>query len=830
VSGASKDAFLKSLCAQRNLRHALFAAVAVIVILFPDVLFLRAGLSQTSQFMGTMDKRPAAVFYPQPPWRNYHHAYADNGGALWQSEPAQQFLSNCLRSGESPYWNPYSGAGQLGPETLVDLKFSFQALLMAICGGSQTAFNIIIIGSFFTAILFLHLFCTRFLGLSQVASTGASFIYALNGYSTATQGSNTSQTYLYFPALIYALTAFASKPSAIKFVWLVLIDAIILSTTFLPTTFLALLTTHVIALALAASPLIAGDKPNGKKLLTIFSTEIAAALMAFLMLSFLYFPIIESFQHVDAVSMYNARKFYHASSSSLLSLFTSKHFWEEYQAIPAILSSNALQNHGIMVTNSVYHFGAAAWLAAICCLMTGKPLRLVAITCIFFLCLSLGRIFGLPPINNIIELTPGFRSLGEQYWFISTAIAFTIASALGLEAIKESNKNLWAPAAAIFLTILGAAGFLYSRYGFNAPDIEYKQFCVCMLLLFAGLAMGLITLSQYSRKLAMLCCLSLCLVIACELVFDTMFYRRVKTEYFGNPPLAVQFLKKNCGLWRVVNLNQGALPAEEGSAFGIQQVETLNMNILPHYESFFHKHFVTNRVRNWGRFCTLFAMVESDDPNWKVCLNLPMLNLCGVKYIAVSPSWPKTIEALKNYGCKVVFIFPPWQIFENPKAYPRAFLATSISNLNGLGENEDDRARSVAFSQDARLIEDCKRLNIPLAPAATETRADHASAAITEYHNDKVRIKSNSEKPAVLILTDNWHPNWRARMDGEPVHIGLVDETFRAVAVPAGSHEIEMTYQPQSLPIGIALSALSLLIAALIFTASKRIDAWLFRF
>ena len=92
----------------RDLRNALLTALAVVVVLFPDVLFMRAGLSQTSQFMGTFEKKPVASFYPQPQHRSFHHAYADNGGALWQSEPAQQFLRRCLATGESPYWNPVS--------------------------------------------------------------------------------------------------------------------------------------------------------------------------------------------------------------------------------------------------------------------------------------------------------------------------------------------------------------------------------------------------------------------------------------------------------------------------------------------------------------------------------------------------------------------------------------------------------------------------------------------------------------------------------------------------------------------------------------------------
>lgn len=814
----------------RDLRSALLTALAVVVVLFPDALFMGAGLSQTSQFMGTFEKKARACFYPQPPHRSFHHAYADNGGALWQSEPAQQFLRRCLKFRESPYWNPYSGAGQLGPETLVDLKFSFQALLVALLGGSQTAFNAVIIGSFFVAVTFLYLFFVRYLKLASVSAVGACFVFALNGYCTATQGSNTSQTYLYFPVLLYFLTSFAIKPTTIRFLAIFAIDLIVLSTTFFPTTFLSLCTTHVIALAASLSREAEGAGASVRRILLVALLQIGVALLALMGLGFLYLPIIESFQHIDAISMYSQRIFFHANICSLLSLFSSKHFWEEYQAIPAILYSAAPENHGITITNSVYHFGAAAWTATVCSLNAKTRKNPVSIVCAAMLALSLGRIFGFPVISQIVELTPGFRSLGEQYWFITAAISFTVSSALGLDAINNRVSKAWIAPIAVAATVFGAIAYLNFTYGFVTPDIAYKQTCVLAIVIFTFLTIALIGLAFRFERYAAACSVALVIVITSELLFDTMFFRTVKYEYYRAPPAAVHFLRSISGLYRVLNLNKGAVPPEEGSAFGIQQIETLNMNILPSYEKFFHKHFVADRVQNWGRFCTLFAMVETGDPKWKDHLNMPMLSLCGVKYILVSPFWPKTIKTLKNYGCKRVFPFAPWQIFENTRVYPRAFLTEAVANTDYLCENADDRARSVAFTKDQMLIEDCERLKIPAAQLNGALAQSFPQAVtIAEYHNDKVVINTQANKATVLILTDNWHPNWKARLDGQPVHLGLVDETFRGVAVPSGSHKIEMSYRPSTLTAGIALSGLALIIAATLLLMRKRVDVLMSR-
>jgi uncharacterized membrane protein YfhO len=61
------------------------------------------------------------------------------------------------------------------------------------------------------------------------------------------------------------------------------------------------------------------------------------------------------------------------------------------------------------------------------------------------------------------------------------------------------------------------------------------------------------------------------------------------------------------------------------------------------------------------------------------------------------------------------------------------------------------------------------------------------------------------------VLTDLAYPGWTARVDGAPAEILLADGSFRAVAVPAGSHRVEFRYRPISVYAGAAISAAALL-------------------
>ena len=63
-----------------------------------------------------------------------------------------------------------------------------------------------------------------------------------------------------------------------------------------------------------------------------------------------------------------------------------------------------------------------------------------------------------------------------------------------------------------------------------------------------------------------------------------------------------------------------------------------------------------------------------------------------------------------------------------------------------------------------------------------------------------------------------YYPGWKATIDGQPAKIARADYILRAMNIPAGKHQIEMTFNPESLQIteSIAFFAVGLLVAAII--------------
>ncbi len=84
---------------------------------------------------------------------------------------------------------------------------------------------------------------------------------------------------------------------------------------------------------------------------------------------------------------------------------------------------------------------------------------------------------------------------------------------------------------------------------------------------------------------------------------------------------------------------------------------------------------------------------------------------------------------------------------------------------------------------------------------------------------NRLDIQVSSPADGWLVVSDAWYPGWRAWVDGKETRILRADYLFRAVAVPAGKHQVVLAYQPLSFWGGATLSLFSLL--ALIFVSMR---------
>jgi uncharacterized membrane protein YfhO len=79
---------------------------------------------------------------------------------------------------------------------------------------------------------------------------------------------------------------------------------------------------------------------------------------------------------------------------------------------------------------------------------------------------------------------------------------------------------------------------------------------------------------------------------------------------------------------------------------------------------------------------------------------------------------------------------------------------------------------------------------------------------------------------AWLVVAQSAIPGWRARVDGKPGRTAVADGALLAVFVPGGTREVELRYRPRSFELGLAVSGLAWLAAALFLYTKPLRTTW----
>ena len=70
---------------------------------------------------------------------------------------------------------------------------------------------------------------------------------------------------------------------------------------------------------------------------------------------------------------------------------------------------------------------------------------------------------------------------------------------------------------------------------------------------------------------------------------------------------------------------------------------------------------------------------------------------------------------------------------------------------------------------------------------------------LTAYEPNELKYETESGKGGVVVFSEIYYPGWTATIDGNPAELGRVDYVLRALKVPAGKHQIVLTFKPKSI-------------------------------
>jgi hypothetical protein len=265
----------------------------------------------------------------------------------------------------------------------------------------------------------------------------------------------------------------------------------------------------------------------------------------------------------------------------------------------------------------------------------------------------------------------------------------------------------------------------------------------------------------------------------------------------------INFLKQDTSLYRVYPLyyersNEGVLDLHN-----IQNVAGYCPNPLQSYQDFIG-----------ASGTVMFQAPNLVYPNF--------LNLLNVKYI-ISVPLPEDISKydlrtqqmivnMRNFvnrsGIEQAYQGRKYILYRNINVLPRTFLVPNYEVI----KNKDEVI--------GRLMEpDFNPLEIVIIPESINGQFSNSNnanslkgtAQIVKYTPNRIVVETESNNNCFLVLSENYHPAWSCKVDGNPTEIYNAYHTFRAIPLQTGKHQVEFYYRMKIYNTGRLISVITFL-------------------
>lgn len=156
---------------------------------------------------------------------------------------------------------------------------------------------------------------------------------------------------------------------------------------------------------------------------------------------------------------------------------------------------------------------------------------------------------------------------------------------------------------------------------------------------------------------------------------------------------------------------------------------------------------------------------------------------------------PEDIVWVQNEGGR-------FGIVEFTGALPRVFLAPSWRE-NVTDEQALAELASPAFDPHGTVLLSGKA-GLPTAPPTNF----QGSVEITSYSPRKIALSASNSAPAMLVYNDKFSPYWNVSVDDKTAPMQRANYIMRGIPLAAGSHKIQMVYQPPLTGLYVSLMAI----------------------
>jgi hypothetical protein len=173
---------------------------------------------------------------------------------------------------------------------------------------------------------------------------------------------------------------------------------------------------------------------------------------------------------------------------------------------------------------------------------------------------------------------------------------------------------------------------------------------------------------------------------------------------------------------------------------------------------------------------------------------LTWLAAAGVAYVEAAETTPlegaRTVSTVENVALQAV-----------PDARPFAYVAPGLVRSSGA----DESVRLLASDPTGPVIVEGCCGSTPAGPNAS-LHAPVIALPLSRQGSERVAGDVVLSRDSLVVVGQTYTPDWVARVDGKQVPVHPANVMLQSVEVPAGRHHVELSYEPASVRLGLALS------------------------
>jgi hypothetical protein len=241
---------------------------------------------------------------------------------------------------------------------------------------------------------------------------------------------------------------------------------------------------------------------------------------------------------------------------------------------------------------------------------------------------------------------------------------------------------------------------------------------------------------------------------------------------------------------RVLPWGLGSFEQNGGMAFGLRSVFGYDPLTLQRYKTFVDS-LPDPRARTYDLLNAGYLVTTASQ-----------------EFPADAPSCEKGSEAAPSLLLEQSGVY----VYERPGVLPRAWVVPRVEMMDDASALA--RIHEPDFDPRTTALVDVTSL-APAARGAAECAhtagEEGGQAEIVRYEGNRIETHVQGAG-GLLVFSEVDYPGWRATVDGDPVPLVRADYLLRALCVPPGEHRVVLTYDPPTLKVGLAITALALLL------------------